>query len=181
MGTKGRDVGLWAFFVLVVVSMFVRGVVWRAVFMAMFCLAALFTYYCCWYLPGAVRRSRCMGLEMTVLLPLNALWARLLLGKNIRAGYKEAFEVHLIGQKHVLGDYLKLFTDDLELARKTFPGAVFMWESSVPLPLFVRKLIRQGSRDGSAFLQEGGWPVLSFPFTERDLRKGRVKRGAIIG
>ena len=150
MGTKGRDACLWMFFLLAPVSVFIRGAAWRAVLVAMLCLAALFLYYCCWYSPGAVRRSRIMGLNMTVLLPLNIFWARLLLGKNMRAGFKQAYEVHILGPGGELGDFLRLFTADLELAQKTFPGAVFLWESSAPLPLFVRRLIRQGSVSGSA-------------------------------
>jgi ABC-type polysaccharide transport system permease subunit len=168
------------FFLLAPVSALIRGAAWRAVLMAMLCLAALFLYYCCWYSPGAVRRSRIMGLNMTVLLPLNIFWARLLLGKNMRAGFKKAYEVHIFGQGRELSDFMRLFTVDIELAQKTFPGAVFLWESTAPLPLLVRRLIRQGSVKGSAFLKDGGWPVPRFPLTERDLQKGRIKRGAII-
>jgi hypothetical protein len=168
------------FFLLASISVLIRGTAWCAVLMAMLCLAALFLYYCCWYSPGAVRRSRVMGLNMTVLLPLNIFWAKLLLGKNMRAGFKKAYEVHILGQRGELGDFLRLFTMDLELAQKTFPGTVFLWESSAPLPLLVRRLIREGSVSGSAFLRDGGWPVPRFPLTERDLQKGRIKRGAII-
>ncbi len=180
MGTKGRDACLWIFFALFPISVFLRGAVWYAALGVMVCLAFSFLYYCCWYLPGAAGMSRGLGLNITVLLPLNPLWARLLIGRNIRGGFGRAFEVHVRSEKRELSQYLQLFTADLESARNSFPGAIFLWESSTPLPLLVRRLIRRGSLDGSAFLQDGGWPVPRFPFTERDLQKGRVKRGAII-
>ena len=180
MGTKGRDACLWIFFALFPISVFLRGAVWYAALGVMVCLALSFLYYCRRYLPGAAGMSRGLGLNITVLLPLNPLWARLLIGRNIRGGFGRAFEVHVRGEKRELGQYLQLFTADLESARNSFPGAIFLWESSTPLPLLVRRLIRRGSLDGSAFLQDGGWPVPRFPFTERDLQKGRVKRGAII-
>jgi hypothetical protein len=94
---------------------------------------------------------------------------------------RTAYEVHIKqGSPTTLGVYLSQLAADLEIARQCFPGAIFMWETSAPLPLFVRRLIRHGSGRGSAFLKSGGWRVPSFPFTETELKKGRVKHGAII-
>jgi hypothetical protein len=169
------------FFALFLISVFLRGAAWYAALGVMICLALAFLHYCCWYVPTAVSTSRSLGLNITVLLPLNPLWARALIGRNTRTGgFGRAFEVHVGSEKRELGQYLQLFTADLERARNSFPGAIFLWESSTPLPLLVRRLIRQGSLDGSAFLKDGGWLVPGFPFTERDLQKGRVKRGAIV-
>lgn len=180
MGTKGRDACLWAFFLLFLSSVFLRGAAHYAALIGMLCLTAMYMDYCIRYLPGARRMSRGMGLRIAVLLPLHTVWARLLFRRGLKAGFTGAYEVHLSGERHALGDYLKLFASDLEIAQRTFPGTVFMWESSAPLPLFVRRLIRQNSIEGKAFLEDGGWWVPSFPFTERDLRKGRLRRGAII-
>ncbi len=180
MGTKGRDACLWMFFALFLIPVFLRGAAWYAALTMLICLALSFLYYCCWYLPGAVSMSRGLGLNIAVLLPLNPLWARLLIGRNIQVGFGRAFEVHVGSEKRELGQYLQLFTADLESAQNRFPGAIFLWESSTPLPLLVRRLVRQGSLDGSAFLKDGGWLVPRFPFTERELQKGRVKRGAIV-
>jgi hypothetical protein len=180
MGTKGRDACLWMFFALFLITFFLRGAARYAALILMIFLALSFLYYCCWYLPSAVRMSRDLGLNIAVLLPLNPLWARLLIGRNIQGGFGRAFEVHVRSEKRELGQYLQLFTADLGRAQNRFPGAIFLWESSTPLPLFVRRLIRLGSLDGSAFLKDGGWPVPRFPFTERELQKGRVKRGAIV-
>ncbi len=180
MGTKGRDACLWLFFFLTPVT-FIKGMGREAAIMAMICLAP-YLYYQLLYLPGAARRSREMGLKMTVLLPLNVSWARLLFWLDgERMDFHGAYEVHLNkGEKYALGDYLKLFTSDLEIARRTFPGAAFMWETSAPLPLFVRRLVRQGSTDGSAFLKKGRWRAPGFPFTGTDLKRGRVRHGAIV-
>jgi hypothetical protein len=179
MGTKGRDICLWFMCFLTLVS-FVKGIGREAVLLAMFCLA-LYLYYNLLYLPSAVRRSREIGLKMTILLPLNGRWARLLFWLNReRMDFHGAYEVHIKnGEKYVLIEYLRYFTSDLEIARRTFPGAVFMWESSTPLPLLVRRLVRQGSTDGSAFLKNGGWRVPRFLFTGMDLKRGRVRHGAI--
>ena len=182
MGTKGRDVCLWLFFTLIVACLLFSGIARIVIFAVALLMAMGILYYYTWYLPGAIKRSRNMGLSMIVLIPLNALLARLLLQLDgERMSFRGAYEVHIKnGEKYALGDYLKLFTSDLETARRTLPGSVFIWETSAPLPLFVRRLVRQGSADGSAFLKNGGWPVPRFPFTELELKKGRVKHGAII-
>jgi hypothetical protein len=182
MGTKGRNSCLWLFFILIMACLLINGIARIFIFAVALLMAMGIMYYYTRYLPGAIKRSRNMGLSMIVLLPLNALLARLLLQLDgERLSFRGAYEVHIKkGEKHALGDYLKLFTSDLEIVRKTCPGSVFLWESSAPLPLFVRRLIGKGSIDGSAFLKNGEWPVPRFPFTELELKKGRVKHGAII-
>jgi hypothetical protein len=182
MGTKGRDALLWMFFTLIAACLLTGGIVRVVIFAAALLTAVCILYYYAWYLPFAVRRSRELGLRLAVLLPVNTFWAKLLLQiDRQRMNFHSAYEVHIgKGGQHALGDYLKLFTSDLEIARKAFPGAVFMWEASAPLPLFVRRLVRQGSVDGSAFIKSGGWPMPRFPFTETDLKSSRVKHGAII-
>jgi hypothetical protein len=182
MGTKGRDICLWLFFTLIMACLLINGIARIFIFAVALLMAMGIMYYYTRYLPGAIKRSRNMGLSMIVLLPLNALLARLLLQLDgERLSFRGAYEVHIKkGKKPALGDYLKLFTSDLEIVRRACPGSVFIWETSAPLPLFVRRLVRQGSADGSAFLKNGGWPVPRFPFTELELKKGRVKHGAII-
>ena len=182
MGTKGRDICLWMFFTLIMSCLLTNGIARTVIFALALLMAMGILYYYTWYLSSAVRRSRDLGLRLAILLPVNAFWAKLLLRLAMeRMNFRGAYEVHIKkGGKYALCDYLSLFTSDLEIARRTFPGSVFMWETSAPLPLFVRRLVRQGSVNGSAFLKSGGWPVPRFPFTELDLKKGRVKRGAII-
>ncbi len=144
MGTKGRDSCLWLFFTLIVACLLFNGLARIVIFAVALLMALGILYYYTRYLPGATKRSRNMGLNMIVLLPLNALLARLLLQLDgARMSFRGAYEVHIKkGEKHTLDDYLKLFTSDLEIVRRTFPGSVFMWETSAPLPLLVRRLVR---------------------------------------
>jgi hypothetical protein len=182
MGTKGRDICLWLFFTLIIACLAINGLARTVIFTVDLMVATGILYYYTRYLPGAIKRSRNMGLTMVALLPLNTLLARLLLkldGERMR--FRGAYEVHIKkGERHVLGAYLKLLASDLQIVRKSCPGSVLIWETPAPLPLFVRRLIRQGSADGSAFLKNGKWPMPSFPFTGMELKKGRVKRGAIV-
>ena len=167
MGTKGRDACLWLYFMLALVFIFAGTSGRRIVLLLMLGNAACLLHYWRWYLPIAARNSGEMGLKIAVLLPLNGRWAGLLLRLDQeRMDFHGAYEVHIKkGERHALGEYLKYCASDLEIAQRRFPGAVFMWETSAPLPLFVRRLVRQGSADGSAFLKNGGWPVPRFPFT----------------
>ena len=110
------------FFALFLIPVLLRGAAWYAAITMMICLALSFLYYCCWYVPGAVSMSRGLGLNITVLLPLNPLWARLLIGRNIQGGFGRAFEVHVGSEKRELGQYLQLFTADLEQRPEQIPG-----------------------------------------------------------
>ena len=122
----------------------------------MLCLAALFLYYCCWYSPGSCQEKQDHGIEHDCPASPKYLLGKAAARKEHKGGgFKKAYEVHIFGQGGEFCDFLRLFTADLELAQKAFPGAVFLWESSAPLPLLVRMLIRQGSVNGSAFLKMG--------------------------
>lgn len=162
-------------------TMPLHGLARTVIFAVLLLLAFSFLYHCAWYLPGAVRRSRKLGLRMVVLLPVNPCWVRVLLrldGERMRY-FRGAYEVHIKSGKQNLGDFLQALSSDLGIAAKTFPGALFLWETSAPLPLAIRRMIRQGS-SGTAFLKQGGWPVTRFPCTGRDMRKSHMRHGAII-
>jgi hypothetical protein len=178
MGTKGRDAALWLFFALMLASILVHAFS-KVLFLAALPEVALFLRYCAREHPKAVRRSGEMGLRMAVLIPVKVSWARLLLRLDgERMGYFcAAYEVHVKSGTLPLVDYLRILSSDLLIAAKMFPGALFIWETSAPLPLSIRRMVRSGR---SVFLKNGGWPVPRFPFTGRDLRKGHVKHGAVI-
>jgi hypothetical protein len=180
MGTKGRDALLWLFFALMLASILIHTVA-KTFFVAALPEAAFFLHYCAREHPKAVRKSRNMGMRMVVLLPVQAFWARLLLHLDgERMGrFCVAYEVHIKSEKRNLGEHLQILASDLEIAARMFPGALFIWETSAPLPLSIRRMIRQGS-PGAAFLKRGRWPVPRIPFTGRDLSEGHVKHGAII-
>ena len=181
MGTKGRDACLWLFFMAFLAVVTAKGEARPAFLAVMIGLALLYLYYCAWYQPRAQRKCKGMGMEITLLLPVNICWSRLLLGSSLKTGFSKAFEVHVAEGRLSLGEFLRTLAHDLAIARRTFPGAAFMWETSAPLPAFVRRLIRGGSVNGTAFLKNGGWPLPPrFPLTARNLKKGRVSHGAII-
>ena len=181
MGTKGRDACLWLFFSLAFACVLAKGPARYVVLTAMLCAAALILRYYSWYLPRNISKGRDIGLIMVVLLPVAPSWARILLrldGERMEY-FSDAYEVHIRSGKQSLGGYLQKLASDLEIVAVSFPGALFMWETSAPLPLSIRRMIRQGS-PGTAFLKKGGWPIPRFPLTERDLKQGRVKHGAIL-
>lgn len=181
MGVRGRDLFLWLFFLFSFV--FILGTLNNlsvcSVSVAVFLFASVtLSYYP--YVNVARKRSRKLGLEWVVLLPLFSCWAKLLLclaGRRMERRWCKAFEVHVEVPPGTLPwEFVKKLSSDLELAAKKFPGCLFLWESAVPIPTFVRKLIR----DGWGFWEEGRWFVPRFPFTARELKGRRVKRGAVV-
>lgn len=181
VGVKGRDLLLWVFFPLsfVAIAGTLAGLPVRPV-----SLAALITglgvlsYYP--YAFKARRDSRKLGLKWVVLLPLFPFWAMLLLffaGRKVTGAWKRAFEVHVRvppGMFHQ--EFTKQLGFELELVAKNFPGYLFLWESHVPIPSLVRRLIREGW----GFWEEGRWFVPHFPFTGRELKTEKIKRGAVV-
>lgn len=180
MGSKGKDLCLWLFTGVFVLSL-IAGPDLR--FLALLSIFALYIgYHYLVYVPRAVGESGKIGLETVVLLPVCRPWVRFLLalsGRKIPYSFQRAFEVHVAGAKSGLSNYLEDVASDLRMVQSKFPGTLFLWETSAPLPSMIRKLVRGGKRDGTAFLDSKGWPIPRFPFTELDLEKGRIRRGAI--
>lgn len=181
MGTKGRDVFLWLVFLsfLTLVVGFLAGLPVRPLgFFVFFSGLAYFSFFP--YLSRARKRSRELGLRWVVLLPLHPRWAELLLslsGKELCREWEKAFEVHVEAPPGVFPwEFVKGLSFDLELAAREFPGCLFLWESHVPIPDFVRKLIREGW----GLWEEGRWFVPRFPLTARETKGKKVKRGAVV-
>ncbi|RDV81189.1 hypothetical protein [Ammonifex thiophilus] len=174
MGAKGRDLLLWLFFLLAPLAPFFKALVLPLALLAL----GYFSFFP--YLARAGKKSRELGLKWVVLLPLHPWWARLLLflsGKKLRWEWEKAFEVHVEAPPGVLPwEFLKGLSSDLELAARKFPGCLFLWESHVPIPAFVRRLIR----GGWGFWEEGRWFVPRFPLTARETKGRKVKRGAVV-
>lgn len=138
-----------------------------------------YAYYCL-----AKKRSKKIGLTNVILLPVNPYWAKLVLwlaGRKLSKTNLRAFEVHLeIPAGTGLADYLKAMRRDLSLAQTTLPDSLFFWETSAPIPSDIRKLLRQREAEGTAFWEEKRWPLPRFAFMERELKRGQVRRGAIL-
>lgn len=186
MGTKGRDLALYLYFAMALGGMAGRLVGFPAMpfLLLTILLAGLIVAYYLFSVPKAEKHSREIGLKGVILLPLWRRWAGFLCFTakyKITGRYKQAFEVHVRlpagkGPK----EFLALLDADLNLARAKLPGSLFIWETSAPLPGTIRALVRQGKERGTAFWKEGRWPFLRFPGTGLDLRKGRVRHGAIL-
>lgn len=186
MGVKGRDLALYLFFLSAAAAIteglagFPKARLFSLV--AIFAFAAALYYFP--YFLLARKFSRRLGLKCVVLLPLNCGWARLLLfaaGKKIRSRIRRAFEIHIEALPGLtLGEFLKMLDADLNLAKNKLPGSLFIWETSAPVPASIRNLIKEKSREGNAFWEKGGWPFPRFPFTGRNLKKSRLRRGAIL-
>ncbi|AEG14443.1 hypothetical protein Desku_0843 [Desulfofundulus kuznetsovii DSM 6115] len=185
MGVKGRDLLLYVFFISAFV--FIAGRLaglpveffsWVSMVSGVVALGYLP------YIQKARRMSREVGLDCVVLLPLYYSWAELLIrsaGKKISGRGRRAFEVHVeVPGNLTLNEFLKKLDRDLNLARSKLPGSLFIWETSAPLPASIRKLIRTAEEQGSAFWEKGGWPLPRFPFTGRNIKKNRLRRGAIL-
>lgn len=183
MGVKGRDLALWAFFLLAGPALFFPRDYAAGPAAALVACAALFWWHHLAYLPGARCKSRKLGLRHVVLLPVPVWWATFLIrisdGRVKAAGVKRAFEVHVEAPRGLTASgFCRLLERDLDLANRLFPGCLFLWETSAPLPATFRALVRREAAAGRAFWKRGGWRVPGFPSCRK--RKGTLRRGAVV-
>jgi len=174
IGNKGRDVCIWLFLVLGILTVATRSLEMHA----LACVAAAgICYYQLLRVPLSKRWSRRMGLRVVVLVPLNVSWAMLLTGFRIHARPRRAWEVHIVGARKET--FLADVDADLALVERRFPGCLFLWETSAPIPARVRALIRRAEKEGRGFWRRGGWPIPRPPGTSRELVKEHVRHGAL--
>lgn len=185
MGSKGKDLALWIFFAYAAPAV-VLPRPWNWVFLVpvLACGGWYWLHYLI-YVPLARRASRRLGLKHVVLLPVPVRWARFLIrisgGRIDTAGVRRAFEVHVEVPRGLgLTDFCRLLGLDLALANRLFPRSLFVWETAAPLPAPFRALVRREAARGRAFWARGGWRVPRFPLTGLDLKKGTVRRGAVV-
>lgn len=188
MGTKGRDVAIYAYFFsfLGVIACKLTGWGRGTKLLLFFMLVSLFmlAYYYFVYRPCAIKKSREAGFLSLVFLPLYPKWAELLLhlGKvPLKANGQRAYEIHLeLNKRKKLRELLKLIEEDLYLCLDKMPGVLLLWETHVPLPQAIRKIIRTEAQEGSAYWQKGRWPIPKPPFTYTNLKKDRTRYGAAV-
>lgn len=184
MGTKGRDIFLYLFFMnaFVTVAGKLLGFPATPFFFVAFATGIVALLYIP-YLSRARKWSRNLGLQHVVLLPIPCRQAEilnLLAGEKIKGQAKRAFEVHVESPKLGLPEFLKVLSEDLALVKEKLPGSLFIWETSAPIPSFVRLLIKEKRKRGEAFWKKGRWAVPHFPLTARNMKKDRVRIGAIL-
>lgn len=156
MGTFGRDLAFWLFALDLagVAATKSKTLYWAAVLLALLFFAHFFLE-----IPLAVRKSRRMGLRVTVLVPLCPALVRLQLflsGRRIVGNWRRAYEIHAEGAagKELAGALAR----DLDLIRRTTKG-LFIWETAAPVPWEVRRLIRELEGEGKAFWVKGARPL----------------------
>lgn len=184
MGTKGRDIFLYLFFLNAFVTVAGKRLGFPATpFFFVVLITGIAALLYIPYLSWARKWSRNLGLKHVVLLPITCRQAELLIllaGEKIKGKARRAFEVHVESPKLGLPEFLKVLSEDLALVREKLPGSLFIWETSAPIPSFVRSLVKEKRKKGEAFWIKGRWVVPHFPLTARDIKKDRVRIGAVL-
>lgn len=180
MGTKGRDL-LLLFMMILLVATMVTSIAGLRIEM-LFWLAVIVSMGLLWHylyeVPQARKQSVAMGLEVVILLPLNYYWARLLVSR-LKPKKMPAYEIHIQNAPNTLYDFTNVLDNELALVKSKLSG-LFLWETTAPVPSSFRQLIRGHAQAGRAFWEKGGWPIPRMPFVGRELKKGQVRKGAII-
>lgn len=185
MGVKGRDIALYLFFISAALVMTGSPIHFPVIpFFCIVLVTVIMSLYYYVYLFRARKQSRKMGLKCVVLLPLNSGLVKLLLriiGRKIRGRYRRAFEIHIeVSTGLTLGEFLKMLDGDLNLMKFEMSGSLFTWETSAPVPASMRSFIRKKAKEGKAIWEKGGWPIPRFPFTGRNIKKDKLRRGILI-
>jgi hypothetical protein len=179
MGTKGRDIAFWLFVLTGTGAALLRS---KPFFWAALVFALLFFYHFLVERPRAIRESREKGLRMVVLVPLCPLFTRLLTGGKIKGKWERAYEIHAPANPADPESFIKSLERDLTFIKEFYPRpALYLWETSVPIPGSIRRLIREREKEGKAFWRKGPWPVPKAPlhgFKRREKR--HVRRGAFL-
>lgn len=184
MGTKGRDASLYLFFLSAFLSVLARKSSFlQALFFLIMLMTGVIALSFIPYQRWCRKWSRSLGLKHVVLLPIPCVQAKALIflsGEKIKGSPRRAFEVHVEVKGMGLAEFLKGLSRDLALVQKKLPGSLFIWETTAPIPAFVRSLIKEKRLKGEAFWKEGRWVVPRFPFTARDMKKGKIRIGAVL-
>ena len=185
LGSKGLSCCLWLFFLGVAVAFY-----YPAVFPLLLLLVLLILKHWSHDVPQARKQSKEKGLEAVVLLPINSYFAYFLTeisGSAIKTGKEKfpSYEIHVIIpdalQKAGVRTIIKTIQKDLFLMRETTKG-LFLWDTNMPIPKKVQVEIDKAVKNGTAFWENGGYPVPRFPGTQLELKGHKNKRahGAIF-
>lgn len=175
MGTKSRDAFFWLMLLALTGAIFTKS---KLLFGAALLFAAGLVYFS-FYVSAAKKRSREMGLKFVVLLPVSRFYAKLLLKiskAELFGKWDEAYEIHLIVEGE---DYYNSVNDDLNWLKNNVP-ALYIWETSAPIPSSIRAFIRKNRPLKKAVWKKGAWmPLPPAPSTGREIIKKNITHGAI--
>ncbi|MBM7854947.1 Ca2+/Na+ antiporter [Desulfohalotomaculum tongense] len=190
MGTKGRDIVIWLYGLLMLMAAMalISGKILfgRVLFILALLNGFALLYFYAVYLPKAKKYSREeLKLKTVVLLPIWNWWGKILTGSRINGRVKKTFEIHLNdieGGEGGLAAYIKNYRRDLIsiAGRDNMSGNLVIWESHLPPPSVFRKAIREREKIQKAYLKKGGYGIPYPPFVSLHLKanKKRIYRGA---
>ncbi|OPY63681.1 MAG: hypothetical protein A4E56_00404 [Pelotomaculum sp. PtaU1.Bin065] len=186
MGTRGRDLALWLFFIAA--TAYVTGWFCGRPVLTIFYLTLTAGVISLGYYPYELHariKSRKGGFKHVVLLEMWPWWAKWLIrnsGCKVNKNISKSFEVHILTPKGIeMTEFIRYLDRDLKLAEKKYPNAIFLWETTAPLPSYFRTQVRKKSKTGEGFWLAGGWPLPRFPLVNgKSNKNGKLRRGFII-
>ena len=172
MGTKGRDVAVWAFFVLAGVGVITPWTMYLLVPTSLSIVAILYFYL--------IEKPAAIHYRQVTLLPIYPYWARVLVrGHSLSGKWDKAYEVHIMFNNESLKQQRNYIVADIQDITKNRPG-LYLWETHVSVPIPVRKTISEHKQNGSGFWEKGVFlPRPPFMYTTRRLNKP-LYHGAVI-
>lgn len=163
IGTKGRDIVLWFFFLFTIIGIFTPYMLYPVIFCALI-LAKFYLY----------DRKKVIKYRQIVLMPVNSHLARMLVKKyKLRGDWKQAYEIHIMFDQRPLREQrANIVADIKEIAKQ--PG-LYLWETHVGIPMPVKGLIKESS----GFLEKGVF-LPRPPFVYRKRKSKKLCFGAAV-
>lgn len=132
----------------------------------------------------AFRKSKKAGLKVVTLIPLNRIWAKMILfarGDRLSGEWDRAYEIHINPKIIDPVTIINGVKNDILHITRNMSG-LFIWETKMAIPKEVRELIGSKERRNEGFWLKGGWFPPPPPFTGKPLKKGKkaVRRGAVV-
>lgn len=188
MGTKGRDLVIWVFYIisiLEVVLSFSKNLPAARSVMLVNILLLLMVVKFNLKVRAAKVRSKDDGLKLLVTLPISAVYARWLMAiskTRIDTDFvDEAAELHVNNKcRYNPAEFVQLMEKDLDLLKSSPGKRLYIWETNVPVPCEFRQLIKQMVTREQAVWQKGRWPVPAPPLISGHNKGKYIRRGAII-
>lgn len=167
IGTKGRDIVLWLFFMFSFFGIFSSYMLYPMILCAL--LLAKFYFY---------ERKKIIEYRQVVLMPISPILGRLLIKKyKLQEEWSKAYEVHILFDKKSVREQRNSIVSDIKEISKQ-PG-LYIWETHVGIPMPVKMIIKNLERSGAGFFKEGVFlPRPPFVYIKR--KSNKLCHGAAI-
>ncbi len=163
MGTKGRDIVLWLFFLFTIIGMFVSDMLYPLIFCTL--LLAKFYFY--------DQKKKTIKYRQVVLVPINSVLAQLLIRGKLTGEWEKAYEIHIIFDQRPIREQRNNIVADIEEISKK--PALYLFETHVGIPMPVKRLISENG----GFLKKGVF-LPRPPFVYRKRKSKKLSYGAVI-